>query len=61
MTTSVEDELFDSDNVAKYELAGRIARDALTAVLAALEAGAKIADLCALGDRVVEQVCRAVF
>lgn len=47
--------------VTKYQTAGDIANKSLATVIAATVAGAKIIDLCTLGDKSVEELCKGVY
>ncbi|KAG6587106.1 DNA-binding protein, 42 kDa [Phytophthora cinnamomi] len=51
----------NSDVVTKYRLAAEIAQSALEGVLAQLEAGKDVVELCKFGDLIVEQRCAAIF
>ena len=44
-----------SDVVTKYKAAAEITNGALAAVIAALKPGAKKVDLCALGDKHIDE------
>ncbi|CAI5741351.1 unnamed protein product [Peronospora destructor] len=51
----------NSDVVTKYRLAAEIAQSALQGVLAQLEAGKDVVELCKFGDLVLTQRCGAIF
>ncbi|KAG1662560.1 hypothetical protein FOA52_003939 [Chlamydomonas sp. UWO 241] len=59
-----EEEQFDlsnSDVVTKYKAAADIANKAIAEVLAGVKVGAKVVDLCAAGDAVINAECKLIF
>jgi curved DNA binding protein len=59
-----EEEVLDlskSDVVTKYKAAAEITNGALAAVIAALKPGAKIVDICTLGDKHIEEAAAKNF
>ncbi|KAJ3042419.1 Proliferation-associated protein 2G4 [Rhizophlyctis rosea] len=55
-----ENEL-SANNVTKYQAAAEIANKALQKVIAAAVDGAKVIDLCAIGDKAVEDGAKGVY
>lgn len=51
----------NSDVVTKYKLAAEIAQSALHGVLAQLEAGKDLVEVCRFGDLIIQQRCAAIF
>lgn len=49
------------DVVTKYRAAGDIANEALQAVIAAVKPGAKIVDLCQLGDDLINERLSKIY
>ncbi|EIE26136.1 proliferation-associated protein 1 [Coccomyxa subellipsoidea C-169] len=54
-------DLSNSDVVTKYKAAADITNNALAAVIKAAKAGAKLVDLCSLGDKSIEDASAKVF
>lgn len=54
-------DLTNADIVTKYRTAGTIANEVLAAVVAAVQVGGKVVELCELGDRLVEEACSKIY
>lgn len=54
-------DLSNSDVVTKYKAAAEIANAALKAVIEECKPGAKLVDVCAKGDAVIEDLCSKVY
>ena len=54
-------DLSNADIVTKYRTAGEIANKTLLLVCAAVKPGAKVVDLCALGDATVDEAVSKIY
>ncbi|GBF99872.1 hypothetical protein Rsub_12512, partial [Raphidocelis subcapitata] len=54
-------DLSNSDVVTKYKAAAEIANKAIAAVAAACKDGARIVDLCRMGDEIISKDAAAIF
>jgi len=64
MSDSEDDAITDISNpdvMTQYKMAAEITNKALVAVVAAAKAGAKVVDVCAVGDKLIEDECAKVF
>lgn len=57
----VDHSIKNSDVVTKYKSAADIANRSLLKVIEACTAGAKIIDICILGDKTIDDLCKTVY